>query len=306
MYGKLLETQMEELIIQFPEYYLKENGLKLIKRQFRIGKYIFDLLFEDRQGYKLIVEIQRGVLDRDHTYKIFDYFDEYKSQHLDDFIDILLVANEVTSERKKMLTIKGVKYLEIPELEFLKKLEKKDNNQNEVNNSSETIKVNQAKDIKTANKTERGNHFYNADELKTRISDYIRRGKQVQDKIARRNIITDILKEYEHANDRYITAQHIFNIIKNGNYQKDYCNSFFRVIFYYLLVSDELLEGKNIRDKIYDDVRTEGNKNYPKFKLLDTDKFDLSKIKVRLNFSEQNNYKRMLDDITNFTKDIKV
>ncbi|WP_457553140.1 endonuclease NucS domain-containing protein [Desulfobacula sp.] len=100
---KLLEKQMEDLIIENPQKYLKELGLKLITRQYSIGNYRFDLLFEDRHGAKLIVEIQRGTLDRNHTYKILDYYDEYKSKNPHDFVDLMLVANKINRERRTRL-----------------------------------------------------------------------------------------------------------------------------------------------------------------------------------------------------------
>ena len=64
------EKMMEDAIVSNPEKYIGEKGLKLIARQYRIGKYIFDLLFEDRRGGKLLVELQSGTLDRTHTYKV--------------------------------------------------------------------------------------------------------------------------------------------------------------------------------------------------------------------------------------------
>ncbi len=71
----MLEKDMENAIVADPVKYIGEENLKLIARQYRIGNYIFDLLFEDRHGAKLIVEIQRGTLDRTHTYKILDYIE---------------------------------------------------------------------------------------------------------------------------------------------------------------------------------------------------------------------------------------
>jgi RecB family endonuclease NucS len=62
----LTEQMMEDAIIASPGKYVEE-GLVLLSRQFRIGSYIFDLLFEDRHGAKLIVELQKGTLDRNHT-----------------------------------------------------------------------------------------------------------------------------------------------------------------------------------------------------------------------------------------------
>ena len=55
----LSEKDMEDQIAQAPEKFLGEVGLSLVQRQVRFGRYIFDLLFEDRHGAKLIVEIQK-------------------------------------------------------------------------------------------------------------------------------------------------------------------------------------------------------------------------------------------------------
>ena len=45
---KLLEKDMEDLIIKNPQKYLNEPDLKLVSRQYSIGAYRFDLLFQDR------------------------------------------------------------------------------------------------------------------------------------------------------------------------------------------------------------------------------------------------------------------
>jgi len=108
---------MEDAIVKNPEKYI-EKGLHLIKRQYRIGSYIFDLLFEDRHGAKLIVELQRGTLDRNHTYKILDYYDEYKSQNPDQFVELMIIANKITRERRERLFSYGIAFKEIPESEF--------------------------------------------------------------------------------------------------------------------------------------------------------------------------------------------
>jgi hypothetical protein len=105
---------MEDAIVYDPEKYLNEKGLKLLARQYRIGSYIFDLLFEDRHGGKLIVELQKGTLDRTHTYKILDYYHEYKEKNPRDFIDVMVVANVIPPERKRRLSDLAIDYREIP------------------------------------------------------------------------------------------------------------------------------------------------------------------------------------------------
>ncbi len=127
----LSEKDMEDAICKNPEKYLGEPGLKLIARQYRIGSYIFDLLFEDRHGAKVIVEIQKGTLDRNHTYKILDYYDEYKEKNPNSFIELMIIANKIPYERRKRLDSKGISWKEIPESEF----------QEHFNNSEDKIAV---------------------------------------------------------------------------------------------------------------------------------------------------------------------
>lgn len=113
------EKGMEDLIAQYPERFLGESGLILIDRQMKVGPYRFDLVFQDRTGAKLIVEIQKGTLDRVHTYKILDYYDEYKDRNPQEFVEIMLVANNIPSERKQRLATRGISYREIPLSEFI-------------------------------------------------------------------------------------------------------------------------------------------------------------------------------------------
>jgi hypothetical protein len=113
------EKTMEDLIAACPDRYLGESGLKLLGRQLKIGPYRFDLMFQDRTGAKLIVEIQKGTLDRDHTYKILDYYDEYKERNPKEFVEVMLVANIIPAERKQRLASKGISYREIPTVEFI-------------------------------------------------------------------------------------------------------------------------------------------------------------------------------------------
>lgn len=112
------EKMMEDAISGEPEKYLGEKGLNLIAKQYSIGSYVFDLLFEDRHGTKLIVELQKGTLDRNHTYKILDYYDEYKEKNPDAFIELMVIANRIPHERRRRLDTNGISWKEIPESEF--------------------------------------------------------------------------------------------------------------------------------------------------------------------------------------------
>lgn len=113
------EKDMENAIAANPKKYLGEDGLELIERQYRIGGYIFDLMFKDRYGAKMIVEIQKGTLDREHTYKILDYYDGFREKHPEEFIELMVIANHVPEERKKRLRSWGVEFREIPVVDFI-------------------------------------------------------------------------------------------------------------------------------------------------------------------------------------------
>ena len=102
------EKMMEDAISTEPEKYLGEKGLRLIARQYSIGSYVFDLVFEDKHGARLIVELQRGTLDRAHTYKILDYYDEYKEKNPNVFIELMVIANRIPHERRRTLESQGI------------------------------------------------------------------------------------------------------------------------------------------------------------------------------------------------------
>ena len=151
---KFLEKDMEDLIVLNPQKYLGESGLKLIKRQHSTKNYRFDLLFKDRHGAVLIVEIQRGTLDRNHTYKILDYYDEYKINNPVEFIELMVVANRITTERRERLSAYGITFKEIPESIFrddpnFKKNEIKDSDKNTKIRSNSTKKTNEQNDFLT-------------------------------------------------------------------------------------------------------------------------------------------------------------
>jgi hypothetical protein len=114
----ITEKDMENLIAANPDKYLGESGLSLVARQYSIGNFRFDLLFRDRHGGILIVEIQRGTLDRVHMFKVLDYCDEYRERNPMEFVEPFLVANIIPHESKRRLSRKGIPFMEIPEEAF--------------------------------------------------------------------------------------------------------------------------------------------------------------------------------------------
>lgn len=121
----MTERDMADIVIEHAEKLLGEP-LTLLDRNVWIGRYELDLLFIDRHGAKLIVELQRGSLDRYHLYKVLDYYDEYKRRHPDEFVEVLVVANLISPERKERLAKRGINYREIPEAVLLEYVQPSD------------------------------------------------------------------------------------------------------------------------------------------------------------------------------------
>jgi hypothetical protein len=144
------ESDMEDAIAAEPEKFLGEHGLKLVTRQYRVGPYIFDLLFEDRHGAKLIVELQLGTLDRNHTYKILDYYDEYKIKRPTEFIELMVAANRINYERRQRLSAAGINWRELPLDKFNivgSKVQSADDSVADLNNMSQTNVTTKVKSV---------------------------------------------------------------------------------------------------------------------------------------------------------------
>ena len=113
------EKDMEDAIVNDPERFLKRSGLKLLSRQHRIGNFRFDLLFSDGLKDILIVEIQKGTLDRNHSFKIVDYYNRYKNSHPKEQVKIIVVANVIPHERKQFFDEIGISYIAIHDEEII-------------------------------------------------------------------------------------------------------------------------------------------------------------------------------------------
>lgn len=107
------EKDMEDAIVAEPEFFLKRGGLELLSRQYVIGNFRFDLLFRDRLGRVIIVEIQKGTLDRNHSFKIVDYYNRYQNEHPDEKVEVVVVANEIPVDRKQFFDKFQICYSEV-------------------------------------------------------------------------------------------------------------------------------------------------------------------------------------------------
>jgi hypothetical protein len=91
---------MEDLLWEHPEKLLGEQ-LKQFRRQPRrsgIGQA--DIVFTDRLGRLLVIELKRGKLSREAIGQLHDYFGMLKKEFPDRSVELMAVANEIPPERR--------------------------------------------------------------------------------------------------------------------------------------------------------------------------------------------------------------
>jgi len=130
---RLSEKDMEDQIFNDPERLIGEPGLVQIQRQINLDGYKADILFEDSNGAHLLVELQKGGLDRTHIWKILDYGFRLKKQNGQKQIRLMVIANKISNKQIETLNHLGVEYRELPDSEFNTGL---DLTVNEPNNSN--------------------------------------------------------------------------------------------------------------------------------------------------------------------------
>ena len=108
----MLEKHFEDVLCKYPA--LIEAELKFIGRQINVGGKFADLLFEDRFGQKLIIELKRGVIKREHIAQLFDYEGYFLSPDNPN-VRVMLVGNRVPPNLRKSLDHHGFEWLEISE-----------------------------------------------------------------------------------------------------------------------------------------------------------------------------------------------
>jgi len=108
---------MQELLWKYSEELLNENLKPLAwEESSRVGR--LDLLFEDRRGDLLVVEVKKGVLPRDAINQIQDYLGLAKNKYPDRAVEGMVVANEIPRERKLALERVSIEWREISEKKF--------------------------------------------------------------------------------------------------------------------------------------------------------------------------------------------
>lgn len=109
----MLEKDIENLIAKYPDEFFPDSGLKLIGQQIKLGRCYADIIFEDKHNRKVIVEVKRGILSRDASGQVMEYYGLLKAERPVDFIELVLCANIIPPERKTFLETIGIECKEL-------------------------------------------------------------------------------------------------------------------------------------------------------------------------------------------------
>jgi hypothetical protein len=109
----MLEKDIENLIAQNPDIFFPNSGFKLIGQQVKLGRCYADIMFEDSHKRKVIVEVKRGILSRDASGQVMEYYGLLKNENPEDFVELILCANIIPPERKKFLETIGIECKEL-------------------------------------------------------------------------------------------------------------------------------------------------------------------------------------------------
>ncbi|NVN90943.1 MAG: DUF91 domain-containing protein [Desulfuromonadales bacterium] len=107
----MLEKHFENVLHRYPE--LIEEGLKFDGRQVSVGGKYVDLLFKDRFGQKLIVELKKGTIKREHVAQLLDYEGYFVSTDNPN-VRVMLIGNRVPPNLRNSLDHHGFEWKEIP------------------------------------------------------------------------------------------------------------------------------------------------------------------------------------------------
>jgi hypothetical protein len=109
----MLEKDIENLIAKYPDEFFPSSGFKLLGQQVRLGKCFADIIFEDKYNRKIIVEVKRGILSRDASGQVMEYYGLLKKEQTESIIELILCANIIPAERRTFLETIGIECKEL-------------------------------------------------------------------------------------------------------------------------------------------------------------------------------------------------
>ena len=109
----MLEKDIENLIALYPKDFFPKEEFKLINQQHPVQGRRIDILFEDKYGRFIIIEVKRGILSREAVGQIIEYYGLLKNIFPEKAIELILCANTIPPERKTFLENVGISCKEI-------------------------------------------------------------------------------------------------------------------------------------------------------------------------------------------------
>lgn len=113
----MIEREMQELLWLYPERFLNEP-LKQVAWEPPSAVGRADLVFEDRHGRLLVIEVKHGKLPRGAIDQLLDYFGMMKQRFPDKPVELMVVANVIPTERRLTCENRDIECREISERIF--------------------------------------------------------------------------------------------------------------------------------------------------------------------------------------------
>lgn len=113
----MTEREMEDLLWEHPDKFLNEP-LKQFQRQPTSAVGRADLIFVDRIGRLLVIELKRDTLERGAIAQLVDYYGMLKSRYPDKAVELMVVANHIPPERRIACEQYNIDPLEISQKKF--------------------------------------------------------------------------------------------------------------------------------------------------------------------------------------------
>ncbi len=104
----MLEKDIENIIALHPEEIFPNEGFVLVGQQVVVEGRRLDILFEDKHKRKIIIEVKRGILTREASGQIAEYYGLLKNRGLNETYELILCANIIPKERKTFLETIGI------------------------------------------------------------------------------------------------------------------------------------------------------------------------------------------------------
>jgi hypothetical protein len=109
----LIEKDIENLLANYPDEFFPKAGFVLQGQQVRIGNCRADILFKDKYDRAIIIEVKKGLLSRDASGQVLEYYGLLKQDSPDKIIELILCANVIPTERRTFLENSGIECKEL-------------------------------------------------------------------------------------------------------------------------------------------------------------------------------------------------